>query len=41
MDDDLVFADSAGHIIIDLDAAREAQEDERQDGKTPAEDASG
>lgn len=25
MDDDLVFADSAGHTIIDIDAARDAQ----------------
>ena len=29
MDDDLVFADSAGHLVFDIDAAREAEGRER------------
>ena len=36
MDDDLVFADSAGHTIIDLDAAREAHAENDHGGEASA-----
>lgn len=33
MPDDLVFADIAGHIVFDLDAAREAEKEDDEGGR--------